>query len=515
MASPWPIETIHLDRLVLDPANVRVRAGRGDGLVEAERSIAERAIVRYLSEAEDLSGLIRDILRDGYLDNEIPVVHRDGDQFVVLEGNRRIASLKVIAEPGLLAEAAAKAVERQKVRYSDEETPTSVRVMLAPSLEAAQPLLARLHTGTPKRGWLREQQAIFYHAQLDEDVTVDDLKARYPAEASTMVKKIRLGEMREVIRGLRYEDDDLRDFVMNSDLKMTSFEYAYQPKKISAALGLEFSRDGLLATKQMSGGQRRALMYLLARFKDGSLNTRSPELIAKNAEAHESFADEIRRIVAGEPSADRGREDRGRSSEESDPGSYEDGSDADESTGTSGEKSRRQAGGDASTVSNDQSQGSGPIPRGANRGSTKSRLDFEGLDYLEGSAGIRRRLEELKRIDVRDFPNAAHDVLRSVLECAIKDYFRKKNEPLSPGKTLGPCVEALARDFQGNQRMTTAINAINRRGRMSAEQFAGTMDSLSATNHEPDHFVEGADVHAAWERLRPIIVEISKPPSAA
>ena len=48
---------------------------------------------------------------------------------------------------------------------------------------------------------------------------------------------------------------------------------------------------------------------------------------------------------------------------------------------------------------------------------------MEGFEYQGSSAGLRRRFEELKRLDVRDFPNAAHDLLRTVLECAIKDHF--------------------------------------------------------------------------------------------
>ena len=65
-------------------------------------------------------------------------------------------------------------------RYPDAEIPTQVRVMVAPSREAAQPLLARLHTSNPKKSWIREQQAMFYHAQLSPTMTVDELRARYP-----------------------------------------------------------------------------------------------------------------------------------------------------------------------------------------------------------------------------------------------------------------------------------------------------------------------------------------------
>lgn len=509
-AAQWPIEIVDLSSLVLDPRNVRVRAGRGDGLADEDHAHAEQAIAKYMVEAEDLFNLMQNILRDGYLDNEIPVVVREADQFIVAEGNRRTTALKVIANPKLLGTSMALRVERMKARYPDHDSPTSIRVMISPSWEAARPLLARLHTGHPKKSWIREQQAIFYHAQLSDEVTVDDLRILYPSEASTIPKKIRMGEMREVIRHLKYDDSSLRDFVMNSELKMTTFEYAYTPKKLHSALGLEFTKDGLLVSKEISCGQRRALIYLLERFKNKTLNTRSPELIAKNEEEHEKLAELLRRLVAGDSSEISTNE------KETPEESLAEHANNRKSNNTSDENSSTVPGSNSNiedeyeineTAKNSSPQDP-PGSRGRNRGDTKSRLDMNGFDYHGASPGMRRRFEELRRLDVRNFPNATHDLLRTILECSIKDYFQSKGQPLPPGKTIGPCIEALARDFQHNAKMTTLINSVNRKGRLSAEQYAGTTPALSASNHELDHFVEGPDVHAAWDRIKPILEEI-------
>jgi hypothetical protein len=133
---------------------------------------------------------------------------------------------------------------------------------------------------------------------------------------------------------------------------------------------------------------------------------------------------------------------------------------------------------------------------------------MEGFEYRGSSGGMRRRFEELRRIDVRDFPNAAYDLLRTVLECSIKEYFNGRGSPLPGKKTIGPCIEELARAYVGNLKMTSLINAINRKGRMSAQQYAGTTDSLNSSNHEPDHFAQGSNVHEAWDRIKPILNEI-------
>lgn len=496
MAARWPIEDVGLDELSLDLRNVRIPV----------RGLDEPAIASYLMEAADVLGLARDILRDGYLDNELPVVVDENGQRVVLEGNRRVTALKAIRDPSLVGKFAPK-VERLLSRYPEVGTPTEVRVMVAPSRQAAQPLLARLHTRNPKKSWIREQQAVFYHAQLSSAMTTDGLRALYPGEGGSIASFIRMGEMRELIRGLRYQDRELEEFVKSGQLKMTSFEYAYELPQIRQVLGLEFGKDGLLASKRLSAGQRRGLIYLLERFKAGTLNTRSAELRAKS-DQHGPFVEQLRRVVTGKTEATTTAEHDGTASAGSGRPGGRPGEAADNGAGTG--DSTRGAGDPSATGGGATPPGGGA--RGPNRGETRSRLDMDGFEYQGPSAGLRRRFEELRRMDVRDFPNAAHDLLRTVLECAIKDYFAAKGQPLT-GKMLSFCIDALARVYQGDRRMTALINAINRKGMMPAQQFAGTAASLNASNHEPASFVTGPDVHEAWERIKPILIEIVGKPA--
>ena len=42
-------------------------------------------------------------------------------------------------------------------------------------------------------------------------MTLDELRPRYPGEAASIPRFLRIGE-REVIRGLRYDDRDLEEF---------------------------------------------------------------------------------------------------------------------------------------------------------------------------------------------------------------------------------------------------------------------------------------------------------------
>ena len=184
---------------------------------------------------------------------------------------------------------------------------------------------------------------------------------------------------------------------------MSSLEYAYAKPKIQHALGLVFSKDGLLPSTHVSEGQRRALMYLLGRFRDRRLDTRSPELIASSGQ-HDAFAEELRRLVDGSAASttspgpsESGAAGGGGSSRQ--PGGAKAGT---RNGGGPGGQPGAGAQGYADHGTSGNSAGSGgadstpPGARGPNRGETLSRLATDGFTYQGTSDGLRRRFEELR-----------------------------------------------------------------------------------------------------------------------
>jgi len=137
---------------------------------------------------------------------------------------------------------------------------------------------------------------------------------------------------------------------------------------------------------------------------------------------------------------------------------------------------------------------------------------MDGFVYNGSSDGLRRRIEELQRLDVHAFPNAAFDLLRTILECSIKAYFREKGQPLAGNNVqLKQCVDALAQEYQSQnkRRLMSLISALNRQNTtLPAHQYSTTQTALNASNHEPDMFVVDREVHEAWEHMKPILVDI-------
>lgn len=89
------ITKVSVDRLRLDRRNPRL-IGR------AERA-SEESIIARLYRSADLGELLQSISTNGYLDVEALIVTRepDDDRLLVLEGNRRLAAILLLRDPGL------------------------------------------------------------------------------------------------------------------------------------------------------------------------------------------------------------------------------------------------------------------------------------------------------------------------------------------------------------------------------------------------------------------------------
>ena len=77
----------------LDPENPR--------LATSVKRPTQQELIADLLEHEEVMDLVRDIARQGYFPNELLVAIRDGPNTIVVEGNRRLAALKLLLNPEL------------------------------------------------------------------------------------------------------------------------------------------------------------------------------------------------------------------------------------------------------------------------------------------------------------------------------------------------------------------------------------------------------------------------------
>lgn len=163
----WPTTRRSVSSLHLDAKNPRL------GRETSAR--APREIIQYLFEHDKALEVAQSIATRGYFPNEPLLVIKENDQLVVVEGNRRLAALKALREPGLLEGPIQRQLERLSRQIEDPNQIASVPVTLAPSRRATDKQIAGRHIGTPVLAWQAENRASFILDKLAEGYTNNQL----------------------------------------------------------------------------------------------------------------------------------------------------------------------------------------------------------------------------------------------------------------------------------------------------------------------------------------------------
>lgn len=142
MFKDFQYKSIPLDRIRLDPQNPRI--------VTEIPLKDEHELVEYLVENEDLISFIHKIAQNGKNPGaERPYVIREDDHYIVVEGNSRIASYKILA--GMIPPPDELLGRVPKLNENEIESLLSVDVQIAPNRERLMPILAELHFGRGDR----------------------------------------------------------------------------------------------------------------------------------------------------------------------------------------------------------------------------------------------------------------------------------------------------------------------------------------------------------------------------
>lgn len=498
-----PIVDVDLNGLLLDLDNYRIPTHRDD----------EAAALKYLFASEDVLGAAKLILRDGYFDNEVPIVissqgRSDKPPYIVLEGNRRVSALKALQDPSVVPghETELRALLK-RYAVEAENLPERIRVLVAPDRATAAPHVARLHTGISKRRWSRDQQATFYYSLIDAQTTVDDVKAQYPDV--DVVRFVKMAVVRKFLASAPFKDHSLRLYASSDDLRMSVFEYAYRNKEIAAIIGAEFGKDGQLLPATSTPEKiatnlptltLAVLEYVVNEFRADRLNTRSPEL-RKASEAHKPFVELLKRLASGEnPAIPAGAPTTSSSAPPPDhgPGSP--------TTGTPSSSGPKPGGGPGTTTPAPPQPGY-PTPRGPNHPSTKDTLDLSGVQYDNAQINLKHRYFELRKISLSELSIASAILLRSVLESTIKVHFESSSTPVSG--ELATVFKQIVTTYGQEKALKATINTIQSGG----VNKQGSIQWFNLVAHSADASVTAEDVRQAWRVVNPLLRRLLLPPA--
>lgn len=214
--STWKTRLLSIENLKLDVRNPRFS-------YQSSRTLNQTEIIKYLITNHAVYDLAKDIAINGYLINEEPIVCKEGDNYVVLEGNRRIAACKIILDPYKYL-SAQKAKELSK--YGSINDKISCKV--SPTRRNADTLIYNKHTGIPLQKWDKvSQDAFLYNLIQNENLTIEGTSLKLNVTPSEIRKALRRYSIHQYSIKLFAESPYELEQIQEQGFPITTFERFY------------------------------------------------------------------------------------------------------------------------------------------------------------------------------------------------------------------------------------------------------------------------------------------------
>ncbi len=378
----WPTKQLEIANLHLDAKNPRL--GRETTLR------APREIIQYLFEHDKAIEVADSISSRGFFPNEPLLAVVENGRHVVLEGNRRLAALKALREPGLLEGSLQRQVERLSRRIAQPPGLVRVPVTIAPNRRATDRQIAGRHIGTPVLAWQAENRASFILEKLAEGYSNDELRDDLGFTVADIQQARQTRAIADMARSLDLPEE-VKAKLENPRAKLfTTIERVFDSSVGREYLMVEPDPEHGIRGKTTKGEFSRGFTRLV---RDVALGKQSSRTLNTN--------DNIRAYFEGWDVAERPQAKRGSFV----PSDLIEGS---------------------SVASSTRNPEPSPTPKRANPANTtvlprdlKVRVNAPRL------ADIRRELTRLKR---RDFPNAGAVLLRVFFELTVVHYLERTRE---------------------------------------------------------------------------------------
>lgn len=433
----WKVQKVKVKDLVLDVKNIRL------GIEHSSQD----EIINDLFINENAMDILENIYQIGYFPDEPPVVIKENKDLVVLEGNRRVVSLKAMLSPGIAPTRYSQKIKKMMEGHSPIE---EISVHVATSRNEAMEYLAAKHTKTTRKPWTALRRAYFYYAQKEQGQTVDKLIERY--KGVDIAGYIKMYEMHHVASSLKNITEDVRKKVLNKGtFNISTLERFYSDKYIQESLGIEFDKTTGEAKVPSSNDFDKVYSRVITDITSGIATSRKE--LSKESD-RKKYVDSIVSEVLGKKSVDTKSKKIASSFKLSKP----------------------------------------------KKVSQKGLVEKSFEDTLE-TPGIGRVLWELQSINYAIYPMATYDLLRTFLERVIKKYLEETGALPSPKRNggyiyLDDVLNKLRTDVKAvnNHRIVQVIDSI--------KQNKWYLDGI---NHNPDVIAFENTVKDAWDQMNPLI----------
>jgi hypothetical protein len=339
-------------------------------------------LVAELIKHEDIYAMAKSIVDHGFYPHELVIGVEEQGKMIVIEGNRRLCAVKLLISPTLAPDG-----DRARFRkLSHKANISQIRklpLVIAPSRDAASPLIQSRHTRTQVEKWSPVMQARFYADRVSDGNSVDELATEFSIPPGQIREFLQNYQMYCVACSLTLPPGAAEKVRDPREFPLTNLERIYRNADAASFLGISFDAKGELKGSIPVEEFKRAFGKVVADVALGAANSR--QLNTKK-----EFADYISGFGAAAP--DRSKK-----------GSFT----AKEILGSS---AKTQA-----------------LPKPAPTPPPKPAPQHRGLvskTFVCGIEDVRINavLKELKKLSVDDYANAVALTLRGFLDIVVGDY---------------------------------------------------------------------------------------------
>lgn len=488
------IRKVNIEKLHLDLKNPRTDNGR---------MLVEDQVVKELLK-EGVLELVKDISTKGYLATSVLMVVVEDGRHVVVDGNRRILSVKILNNPSIVKSYVSdeKFKKLESLAKNKIDSLKSVKVIIYPDRKSADREMAILHlSGIAIQQWKPLRQYRYFYKRVKEDgIPVDELSEIIGIKREGIVRGIRIFQLYD------FSDRELPD-IKNSKGETIYDDKAFRTDKFSRLL-INSPEDGERFLGYSFDYEKAEIAIEDKEVFKERLRRSLVEMYAGDsrylASAQFKLDDKLRffnEVVPGFVGGDRYRKALKKEKEAS-------------------EKGRVPLPGMPRLLNSISDESVVNVPKSDRQ--PKGLFLKSAVPFKLGNRQLQRLYDELSNSEILRFPNAAHDLLRSFLECSLIAYLKhgnisKYNEVLSL-KVKSGSQKNLKLEIVLDYLSDDSLSPI---GELSVRKIAKqlishkekeySVERMNMVNHNESWFSMESDVRNAWDKMEPLFKVILNP----
>lgn len=440
----WPIKEFSIASLYLDQQNIRTPISKED----------QNALIRDMFANEEAFEIVTSLVQNGLFPDEFPIGIQEKSKYVIIEGNRRLAALKALNEPNIVPS------WTKRIKVLSDPNITKIKVVLAPSREAAIKHIANKHTINYRRPWKPLRQAYFYKSQIDNGKSIEEIVKEYPAH--DVPRFIKMLEMHHLAKSIDMHDSLKEKVHDDRNFSITNLERFYDDNNVSKFLGVEFSSLGKIKVNIDKDEFIKGFKKIIEDVATGEIDSRKFNTVEQRKAYINNLSSQYHPDL-------------------SKIGSFGISDFKEVNVSQSGKKQSRTK----------------KIPKG---------LFFQAdLPFKLGSTPLRIMYNELRDIDVEKFPNASHDLLRSFLECVVVFYLENTKEysSIKNNDRHNPKLSEMLAFISSAECKSIKDANIKQIIKQIKSDWSDSysLERMNMINHHPDWTSTGKDVRSAWGKI--------------